>query len=540
MHANLQPLSKHLFRWRSGLAGVHHPVNSYVFLRDEGAILIDPAADLTPSVLETSGAGRALAILLTHVQEENAAGVYGFPDVPVYVPSGEEYLCQGLEAYRRRITPWPAPWDWETRGNYQGHIAGAANERPLHVAIGIAGTLTHGQTICGLRVIGTPGHGKHAVSLVAEIDGKTIAFCGDIAHAGGSLWNWFDSEWDYGLQNGIRTLRASAKALSDLHPAIVCPAHGPLIRDPERDLSQLCHRLDCVLAPLSTDSWEADSTRWPATPTAAAGWFQLLPGLYQWRPDGNAALLVSATGAGLMIDDGLCHWVDLDERERHHRDAIARIKQVTGVQRIEIVIPTHYHGDHTENIPDLAAQEQAAVISLDLVADPIEHPERYSLSSMLPWYGTRHDLVKIDQRVSSGHRLRWHEFEIEIFHLGGQTWHHAGMLVTIAGHRVAFVGDSINSTPDCPPVLCYNDCEPEHRGWAYALDRLLERTPDLLVCGHGSAIGTPMPLLRAARQNWETRLGQYRSLCPRADLRLFFDPVYGRESDIAAAAGASL
>jgi glyoxylase-like metal-dependent hydrolase (beta-lactamase superfamily II) len=233
MHPNLQPLSRHLYRWCSTLAGVHHPVNSYVLLRPEGAIVIDPAADLTPSVLEPLGTPRFLAILLTHVQEENAAGVYQFPDVPVYVPAGDEYLCKGTEAYQQRITVWPAPWEWEERGAFQGHLAGAINERPLPDAISIAGALAHGHTIHGLRVISTPGHGKNAVTLVADIDGKTIAFCGDIAHAGGTLYNWFDSEWDYGLQNGIKSLRKSLNALLELRPARLCPTHGPIIDQPQ-------------------------------------------------------------------------------------------------------------------------------------------------------------------------------------------------------------------------------------------------------------------------------------------------------------------
>jgi glyoxylase-like metal-dependent hydrolase (beta-lactamase superfamily II) len=238
-----------------------------------------------------------------------------------------------------------------------------------------------------------------------------------------------------------------------------------------------------------------------------------------------------------MIDDGLCEWVDLDARERHHREAIARIKAATGVRRIEVVVPTHYHGDHIENIPELIEQEKASLVCLDVVADPIEHPERYNLCSMLPWYGTRHRTIAVDHRVASGFRLRWHEYELEIFHLGGQTWHHAGIQATIAGRRVVFVGDSMANTADCPPALCYNDCEPEFRGWAYALDRLLKRSPDLLVCGHGTVVGAPIPLLRAARRNWDTRLAQYRALCPRTNLRLFFDPYLEADAGSPAAVG---
>ena len=194
-----------------------------------------------------------------------------------------------------------------------------------------------------------------------------------------------------------------------------------------------------------------------------------------------------------MVDDGLCCWQPLAERLAHHQVVIDGLKRALAIGKIEIVIPTHYHGDHTENIPELVAREGTEVVGLDIVTDPIEHPERFNLAATLPWYGTACDRFRVDRKLANGARFRWREFEFEMFHLGGQTYYALGLAVDIRGVKTLFVGDAIaHRKPLCPPILCYNKADPATAGWAYAIERMLERKPDLLVCGHGDAIRNPV------------------------------------------------
>ncbi len=505
---------------RSTLYGPQQPVNSYLLRSPAGAVLIDPAADCTPDRLPAPPD----AILITHVQEDNIAGCFHFPNVPVYVPAGSEYLCEGEAAYRRRITPWEPPWDWETRGNFPGHLAGARNERPPKQPLPIAGVLHDGGEIFGLMVLATPGHGKHAVTYLAQVGQTRIAFCGDLICGAGMLWNWFDCDWDYGPQAGQRALLESSGRLGNVQPRTIYPAHGPMVSDGPQALAKLCERLERVL-PTVIPETEA-TINLPDRESAARGWRQLSPHLHQWK-SGNCALLLSATGGALLIDDGLCHWKPLPARAAHHRAVMEELKRALSVTRIEAVVLTHYHGDHTENVPDLVALEGSEVLALDTVAQPVEHPERFNLAASLPWYGTAHDAVKVDRRVAEGRRVLWHEYELEVFHLGGQTYYHAGIAVEVDGRRVLFAGDAIGGLDArCEPVLCYNDAEPSARGWAYAVDRTLERTPDLLVCGHAVAVDQPVPLLREKQSRWRRRLREYAVLDARGDRRLFFDPFF--------------
>jgi glyoxylase-like metal-dependent hydrolase (beta-lactamase superfamily II) len=523
MPAGLEEIVAGLYRCTSGLNGPQQPVNSYVWLSDAGTVLVDPAEDLTPELLSEIGAPPVADILITHLQRENAQGCFNFPGARVHVPAGDEYLAEGAEAYSGVIKPWQPPWEWEIRGNYHGNVAGTPNERPTNNPLPLDASLEPGPNMLGCRVVSTPGHGKSAVTLIASIAGTKVAFCGDLVCGEGKLWNWFDSEWDYGLRHGQWALMKSARLLRMEGADILCPTHGPVVNEPDDALDALSRRLSEILRP-SPDAKSFDGMV-PDKDSPAPGFREILPNLHQWKMDGgNCNVLVSESGGALMVDDGLCFWEPLPERAAHHRCAIAALKQALGIKKIEIVIPSHYHGDHTENIPELVEMEGTQVLSLDVVAEPIEHPERFRIMCLLPWYGAAHDTITVDRKVTDGERVQWREFELEIFHLGGQTCYAQGVTVDIGGVRTLFVGDSFGGADtNCEPVMCYNGTPYEH-GWAAASERMRERRPDLIVSGHGGAMRNPMPLLEEQCAAWRRRMRQFAQLSLRPDLKLFFDP----------------
>ena len=444
----------------------------------------------------------------------------------MHVPRGDEYLCAGEAAYRCALTDWAPPWDWESRGNFRGHLAGARNERPLLTPLATVIALEVGVqsgVLTGWRAVATPGHGKSARTLLVELDGRTVAFCGDLVCGEGQLWNWFDADWDYGLQNGQRTLLASACALGDEAFEWLLPAHGPMPTDGHRALRLLAERLEAVLhdEPMNIDPAQL------AFPDSAARGFRKLSACLHHYKIGNCTVLLSRTGNALLVDDGLCFWKPLPERVEHHRAVMAHLKEALGIARFEVVIPTHFHGDHTENIPALVADEGAQVVALDVVADPMEHPERFNLACSLPWYGTGEGCVSVHRRLANGSVFQWHEHKLRLFHLGGQTFHHLGIALEVDGQRVVFAGDALaDNGPLCEPVMCYNDAEPSERGWLYAFERLIAEQPDLLVCGHGIAIQNPSALLKAKHSAWQARLRAYDALNARPTRRAFFDPFY--------------
>ena len=522
MPSHFEEIIPGLFRFRSALRSRHEPVNSYLLQARDGMVLIDPAADLTADAVRQVAAAPVTDILITHVQRENVAGCANFPKARVHVPAGDEYLCQGAEKYSCIVEPWPPPWEWETRGNFVGHVGGARNERPPDQPITVHNLLRGGASACGCTIHATPGHGKHAVSIIGTISGRRVAFCGDLICSNGKLWNWFDSEWDYGLQNGQRSVLRSAELIQRERPEILCPTHGPVIRNPRRALTLLRQRLETVLAESPTH--DAAAVNFADVDSPAPGFRRISPHLHQYRA-GNCVAVLSDSGHALIVDDGLCYWEPLPQRAEHHRAVINDMKRALGIRRIDLVIPSHCHGDHTENIPELVEMEGCEVACVDAVAEIIEHPERFNVIALLPWYGTAHDTFTVHRKLKNGERFRWQEYEIEVFMLGGQTWFTHGIDMTIDGVRTLFVGDSIGGHgAACEPPMCYNDGDPATHGWAFAVDRMIEHRPDLLVCGHGIAMRDPMPLLLEKQAAWKQRLAEFAELSFRKDLREFFDP----------------
>jgi len=318
-------------------------------------------------------------------------------------------------------------------------------------------------------------------------------------------------------------LRESARVLATRPIDLLCPAHGDVIPDPERALRLLDEHLGAVIAPFDPDLDEP--LNFPEVDSPAPGFRQITPHIHQWRT-GNTIVLTSDDGFALVVDDGLCIWEPLEQRTVKHDAIFREMKAKLGIKAIEWVVPTHYHGDHTDYVSHLAKNEGARVIALDSIAGPMEFPERYNLAAPLPWYDSFSKVVNIDVRVPEGFVLHWRNHALTFFHLGGQTFHHLGIEAVVDGLKVLFVGDSWWGTRSSNPILCWNDAEPRTRGWVYGLDRMIERNPDLLVCGHGSVLRDPLPYLRKARAEWDKRLDAYAVLNPRPTDDLFFNPFF--------------
>ena len=89
--------------------------------------------------------------------------------------------------------------------------------------------LTEGQilpVLSGLRVVETPGHSPNHLSFFAPASG--ILFCGDSMRSDGSRGlrgSRSRNDWDHAVAS------ASVCKQAELGAKIICPGHGPVIRD---------------------------------------------------------------------------------------------------------------------------------------------------------------------------------------------------------------------------------------------------------------------------------------------------------------------
>lgn len=513
--ATVRRLGNHIFLFRSP-AGL----NSYGVSDGNGWTLIDPwnGVDVTAREVLANPPQR---ILLTHFQKEHADGCLAYPDVPVTMPEADFYLARGEEAVRSMIAEWQPPWDWNDRGLFRGNLAGALNERPLLIPAQRLVALEKARLAPVLHHIPTPGHGKNAVTFLYDApDLGLVGFPGDLVKDNGTLVNWYDCDWDYGALTGQKTLLESARHLLGLGCQMLCPAHGEPVADPAAALRTLIERVKACSSP----PFDPGGTiNFPERAAAVPGFREILPGLLHHQT-GNCAVLISPrTGEAVMVDAGPSDWVPVPQRKVRFLALLHDMRQAYGISRFGWLIPTHYHGDHTEGIPWIVEKFGAEVIATAGLARVLESPEKYDIACPLWWYGTGASRIKCDRRVPEGAKLKLGDFELTFFHLGGQTRHHLGVFTEVEGRRIVFCGDAVSGTgTDCDPVLTYNDADPATEGWLFALRKLSRLNPDYLIAGHGIAIAEPRDWLDAKLRNWRWRMADFRQLS--GGTRGFFVP----------------
>ena len=64
------------------------------------------------------------------------------------------------------------------------------------------------------------------MSYLLKLDGRWVAFSGDVMLDGAKMHTWFDTEWDYGFAKGLYELISSVSLLQSYEPAYLLPSHG--------------------------------------------------------------------------------------------------------------------------------------------------------------------------------------------------------------------------------------------------------------------------------------------------------------------------
>ena len=105
------------------------------------------------------------------------------------------------------------------------------------------------------RVLETPGYTRGAVSYVANIEGRKIAFCGDLIYGDGKLLDLYSLQ-DKIPEANIRGYHGYAARLAALIPSLrkiaaekpdfIVPARGPIIENPDSATDKLIRRVQAI------------------------------------------------------------------------------------------------------------------------------------------------------------------------------------------------------------------------------------------------------------------------------------------------------
>ena len=428
------PVSARIFRWTD-------TCNVYCVTSGDRGLLIDAGSGAVVDHLEDIGVRQIEWVLHTHHHRDQCWGTGRLRErgAKVAVPEHERHLFEQAELF------------WQHKRVYDNY-----NDRntffTLADNVAVDADLQDYETFTWrdveLEIIPAKGHTHGSSMLIGQIDGRHVAFTGDLLGAGGVLYQYHAIEYGYGDQQGALFTLQSLQALRRHAPDLALPSHGDLIEDPVGDCARLEERL-MALARLGGGmrflggNWDHGLDILPDPKFIQVSRHLLWGGPHTCS---NFYVLLSESGKACFIDYGHSFWAHMavaQEREDgdtmrfvvHHLD---ELRETYSVRDIDLVLVTHIHDDHTAGIPYLVRHEGARVWALDEVAQVLEDPAGWcSTPCTLP------RPIPIERKLGDGERFQWEEFEFEVHHAPGQTEFHSVLATHVDGQKAAFTGDNI-------------------------------------------------------------------------------------------------
>ncbi len=501
--------------------------NVYVLRDSDRALLIDLGDGGAAEHIRDIGVKKVDWILFTHHHREQCQGFPKLrPSKPrVAVPEKERDFFERPASFRKAKTALDDPFT----------IYGASYVRPpvepIHVDRIFAKMDTFTWQGYEIRCIETPGDSPGSMTYLIKKDGRWYAFAGDVMLDGARMHHFYDAQWDYGFGKGIRTLHNSAALIRDYHPAMLLPSHGPVIRQPEGQLSTYMKKLketeQLLLRGYDVLTYSAADQDKVSKPTKIPFLWQVSPHLFKFKgPDVfvNFSLILSDSGHALIVDCGLMDTTLL-------QNTLLSMRKTYGLKSIDALIVTHMHGDHFLEAPFLKKHWDTPVWALENMVPVMERPLDFDFSAMIPAYRHGFDSIRVDRAFRSGEKFDWEGHTLTIDWMPGQTKYALCLHGEIDGRRVAFTGDNIFADPDNSgqngheALVARNDAILEE-GYIYAGQYLEELKPDILIGGHSFVMDHPTELIeRYGKWGYSMRRA-LRSLSPEKDYRYWFGPFW--------------
>jgi glyoxylase-like metal-dependent hydrolase (beta-lactamase superfamily II) len=471
--------------------------NVYVLGGGPDVVLIDFGSGAVLDRIE----GRVTDVLVTHHHRDQVQGLQRAVEAGarVWVPRVERELIADVD---RHWLARPIENDYDLR----------QDRFSLLEAVAIAGTVDeyHSRRYGDFEVyaLPTPGHTIGSVSYLVEVDGRRLAFSGDLVYADGKVWSLAATQWTYSGVEGLAATYLSCGVLARHEPELLLPSHGDPIEEPAAALALTQARVRELLDLRNLGRWDLDG--WLNAP-----WAPVTPRLLRNRTSfATTYALLSDSGGALLFDFGydLCTGVPISSDRATRRPQVASfdaLKRDFGVERVEAVIVTHFHDDHVAGLNLLRDVEGTEVWAPENVAPILEAPARYDLPCL--WF----DPIAVDRRLAYGEPFRWHEYELTAHPLPGHTRYAAAISFEVDGKRVVATGDQQTYESDGRSVLNYQ-YRNRYRADDFVASAELYRSlrPDLFITGHSGAHEVDGELLERLLADGRRTAELHRELLP--------------------------
>ena len=506
--------------------------NVYVVRDGDSALLIDLGDGSVLDHLSELGVKQVDWVLFTHHHREQCQGAPRLKgsNAKVGAPAAERDLFEQPAKYRKM----------NVRLSDAFTIHGTSFVRPPVHPIPVDRAFSRMDTLQWkgreFWCVDTRGNSPGGMSYMLKRNDRWIAFTGDLMVDGAKLHNWFDSEWDYGFAAGIYALCNSAGQVEGYDPEWMLPSHGPPIRDGARQLAEFQRKLEqfekLYVRGYAVNTFSGARQDPMSKPTSVPHLWQISPHLYKFRGPNfypNFCMILADSGRALLVDCGLFDEKFLDA-------SIELMKERLGLKQIDVMIPTHMHGDHFLQGPHLRKNWGVKLWAIDKMGPVCEHPEWFDYCAPIQAYGQMFEgkpieSVTFDRLFKDGESFEWEGFRFTIDWMPGQTEFALAVQGMIDGRKVVFTGDNMFGDPANPKhtghecVVAHNSSVLEE-GYIHGAEYLSRLKPDLIMGGHSYVMPDPAAFVERYR-TWAYAIRDaYKGLL--ADYPYDYDPFWVR------------
>jgi glyoxylase-like metal-dependent hydrolase (beta-lactamase superfamily II) len=415
-----------LFRDSCNVYAVHGP---------DGMLIVDAGTGAWIEALDELP-GRPAALACTHYLRDHSAGAAraAAHGIPVHVPEGESAIFADPEEHFRTLPTY------DRYDNVWDHFA------PL-AAVPVAGELLDEarMRLAGLEVDVVPLPGATVTQsglMVTSRSGARVALCGETIHSPGRVARIAPLQYGYAELPGVPNVINSARELRRRGVDVLLPSLGePILTDGDGDgaLAALERNLRRLGSGRTEEEWglldepplrQVGERVWQTASANAVSTFVL-------GPSGRAIVLdlgFDSLAAGLPAV-----WPRKHLRRASLR-AVRAFLELTGAERIDVALPSHYHDDHVGGLPLLQRVYGTQVWCPAWFSDLLAHPERYAFPCLWP------QPARIDRELAAGETVTWEDVEIRVHPMSGHTRFSAAVVLTVAGVRYLHGGDQYLST----------------------------------------------------------------------------------------------
>ena len=366
-------------------------VNVYAIIHENRAVLIDFGSGEILNYLSEIKVDKIDYILHTHYHRDQCFGDILALEQGIKIggPKRERKLFNEAEKF------------WKTKSYYDIYFFKptfftSTYNIPLDVMFETEDSFDWGPY--RFKIIDTRGHTKGSISYLVEIDGKKLAFTGDLIHSGGKVITYFDLQYYYNDngENGIVRSYDSFKRLLNTSPDILLPSHGKIIKDPQKDVKIIQDKFERARVILGTEwasiehSMTIDLPIDPGVPPVSLK--DVFPSIIH-KGFSPPYLIKGSNHNCILIDFAGCSFFGFTESD------LNGILKDFSIETIDFVIPTHYHDDHTAGFSLLQNKYKLKIYALENIVDILENPTHYRIGCLTE------TPIKVDRVLKDGETL---------------------------------------------------------------------------------------------------------------------------------------